>query len=81
MRQYHLRKDMDEYLSHKMKPKKKKFSFKDYFVRKEYKEKHVTVNEEQIQALSDSESSIVVLKKEPNFFKVLHDKIMSLFKK
>jgi len=81
MRQYHLRKDMDEYLSHKMKPKKKKFSIKDYFVRKEYKEKHVTVNDEQIQALSDSESSIVVLKKEPNFFKVLHDKIMSLFKK
>ena len=81
MRHHHLRKDLDEYLSHRMRKPKEKKSLKDFFVKKEFKERHVTVNEEQIQALSDSETSIVILKPEPNFFRVLHDKIMAFFKK
>jgi len=82
MRHHRLRKDLDEYLSHRAKPQKKKISFKDFFVKKQFKEGHITMKDSDMEHLQGPDKhTVVVIDKDPNFFKVLHDKVMSWFKK
>ena len=81
MRHLKLRKDIDEYMSRRATKELKRNIIKDFFHRREFAEKHMTISENQIESLQNSDSqSVVIVDGEPNFFKVTHDKIMSWFK-
>ena len=78
MRQQRLRKDLDEYMSRRVTKEPKRSFIKDFFHRREFSEKHMTISEHQIQSLQNShQHGVVIVESEPNFFKVLHDRIMS----
>jgi len=81
MRQQRLRKDLDEYMSRRVVKEPKRSYIKDFFHRREFSEKHMTISEHQIQSLENShQHDVVIVESEPNFFKTLHDRIMSWFK-
>lgn len=74
-----LNKDLDDYMSKRRQPPAPKKSLKELFM-KEFGSRHVTLNNNQLENLSDETSNVVVIGKEPNFFKVLHDRIKNYFK-
>jgi hypothetical protein len=82
MRQHRLRKDLDEYLSKRTQKEPRKSFIKDFFHKKEFQDHHLTVSEHQIEYIQNSDdNSIVIVEGEPNFFKRIHEKILSFFKK
>jgi len=82
MRQLQIRKDLDDYLSKRKEEIKESGLFKGVFQRKKFPEEHLTISTHKIKELECSDDGcVVVVNDEPNFFKVVHDKIMKLFKK
>lgn len=82
MRQHRLRKDLDEYLSKRTKKEPRNSFIKNFFHKKEFQEKHLTISEHQIEYIQNSDNnSVVIVENEPNFFNMLHKKIINFFKK
>ncbi len=71
-----IKKELDIYLSKKREPAKQRKRLRDFLAKADFRKNR---EEEQLQALTSEHNSVVVINKEPNFFKVLHEKIVSLF--
>ncbi len=81
MSQMKLRKDLDEYMEKRSTKQPSKNIIKDYLKRREFAEKHKSIGEHQIQSLGEfHQQDVVILEPEPNFFRMLHDRIMGLFR-
>ncbi len=81
MTQMKLRKELDEYMEKRTTKQPSKNFIKDYFKRREFSEKHKTIGEHQIQSLGElHQQDVVILEPEPNFFRMLHDKILDFFR-
>ncbi len=83
MRQLRIRKELDEYLSRRNNNDNKPVKAKDIFKRKQFQERHATIKEQDINAFgSPNGNGVVVIRtEEPNFFSMLHDRIMNSFRK
>jgi len=75
MRHIRLGKELDDYMDKRSEPQKEPKSIRNLF-RSEKMSSH------KVKELECSEDGcVVVVNDEPNFFRVLHDKIMKFFKK
>jgi len=82
MSQHKLRKDLDEYLSKRADKTPKKRSIKDFFHKREFSDRHMTIKEDQIGHIGEADGSgVMIIQPEKNFFKILHDRILGLFNK
>jgi len=82
MSQLKLRRELDEYMAKRVK-KTRTNEKESIFARREYGERHITLTEQDIQALNSSGRSSVVIvdSEEQTFFTNLHDRVMDFFRK